>query len=183
MASECVDRSGPRHNLTTVRGAPWDDVFLPSFYLDPLPVDDQRIATLHNYHVFVIIVDMFRRGRSLSTCPERHLCSVGSVEHITLHTWSGLTGSGNLVRGMPHEFRKLVHALELSHPPRPGTNSQDVGKRDTGSKVPVYSSVLRLAPSSSPIETKRTPCVTYLVHITTRDARSVQGAWAQLAEC
>jgi hypothetical protein len=95
-----------------------DDVFLPSFYLNPLPVDDQRIATLHNYHVFVVIVDMFRRGRSPSTCPERHLVSIGSVEHVTLHTWSGLTGSGNPVSGMPHEFRKLIHALALSHPPQ-----------------------------------------------------------------
>jgi len=118
MASECVDRSGPSHNLTTVRDAARDDVFLPSFYLNPLPVDDQRIATLHNYHVFVIIVDMFRRGRSLSTCPERHLGSVGSVEHITLRTWGGLTGSGDPVSGMPHEFGKLVHALALSHPPQ-----------------------------------------------------------------
>ena len=95
-----------------------DDVFLPSFYLNPLPVDDQRIATLHNYHVFVVIVDMFRRGRSPSTCPERHLVSIGPVEHVTLHTWSGLTGSGNPVSGMPHEFRKLIHALALSHPPQ-----------------------------------------------------------------
>src|SRR5215469_1670586 len=61
---------------------------------------------------------MFRRGRSLSTCPERHLGSVGSVEHIALHTWSGLTGSGDPVSGMPHEFGKLVHALALSHPPQ-----------------------------------------------------------------
>src|SRR5262249_145523 len=116
MASECVDRSGPSHNLTTVRDAALDDVFLPATYLHPLPIDDQRIATLHNYHVFVVIVYMFRGGRSLSTCPERHLSSVGSVEHITLHTRSGLTGSGNPVSGMPHEFRKVVHALALSHP-------------------------------------------------------------------
>jgi hypothetical protein len=73
---------------------------------------------LHNDHVFVVIVDMFRRGRSPSTCPERHLVSIGSVEHVTLHTWSGLTGSGNPVSGMPHEFRKLIHALALSHPPQ-----------------------------------------------------------------
>jgi len=135
MASECVDRSGPSHNLTTVRDAPWDDVFLPSLYLNALPVDDQRVATLNNYHVFVVIVDMFRRGRSLSTCPERHLGSIGSVEHITLHSWSGLTRSDNLVSGMPHEFRKLVHALALSHPPssvryaigQPGTEKSAKG--------------------------------------------------------
>ena len=38
MASECVDRSGPSDDLTTVRDAARDDVFLPSFYLDPLPL-------------------------------------------------------------------------------------------------------------------------------------------------
>jgi hypothetical protein len=31
MASECVDRSGPSDDLTTVRDAARDDVFLPSF--------------------------------------------------------------------------------------------------------------------------------------------------------
>ena len=73
MASECVDRSGPSDDLTPVRDAARDDVFLPSFYLNPLPVDDQRIAALYNYHVFVVIVDMFRRGRSLSTFPKTPL--------------------------------------------------------------------------------------------------------------
>src|SRR5215469_8998935 len=66
MGFECVDRSGPSHNLTTVRDAARDDVFLPSLYLNALLVDDQRVATLHNHHVFVVIVDMFSRGRSLS---------------------------------------------------------------------------------------------------------------------
>src|SRR5215469_4459231 len=31
MTSECVDRSGPSDDLTTVRDAARDDVFLPSF--------------------------------------------------------------------------------------------------------------------------------------------------------
>jgi len=30
----------------------------------PLPIDDQRTATLHDYHVFVVIVEMFRGGQS-----------------------------------------------------------------------------------------------------------------------
>jgi hypothetical protein len=53
MASECMDRSGPSHNFTTVRDAARDQVFLLSFHRNPISVDDQRIAAVHNYHVFI----------------------------------------------------------------------------------------------------------------------------------
>ena len=45
-----------------------------------LPVYDQRVAALHNEHVFVIIVNVFQGRRILTASPECHLAPVYSVQ-------------------------------------------------------------------------------------------------------
>lgn len=110
MAPECMDGSSTRYNFTTVRYAARDEVFFSGFQGNPVSVEDQRVATLHNDHIFVVIVDMLRRGPCFRTRPERHLASIDPIEHVTLDTWSGLIGSGNPVRGTFHELREVVHA-------------------------------------------------------------------------
>ena len=111
MASEGVNRSGPSHNFTTVPLTLRDEVFLSSHYGSPRPVDDQRVAALDNDHVLVICVYMFRGGSVLSTRPERHLASIGSIEDVALDAGSGLIELSNLVRWVFHESGKIYRAM------------------------------------------------------------------------
>src|SRR5215831_8899897 len=113
MTSERVDGSGSSHNFTAVRGTARDKVFLSSPHRDPLPANDQRVAALHHQNVFVVVMDMLGRRRILSAGPECHLTSISSIEHVALNSRSSLTGGGNLVGRMFHEFRKVIH---MAHP-------------------------------------------------------------------
>jgi hypothetical protein len=110
MASECVDRSGSSFYLTTMRHAARDEVFLTCLHRNPFSVNDQRVAALHNHHVFVVVMDMFRGGCSLTAGPECHLTFVDPIEHVTLNPGRGLIGTGDPVGGMFHELREGVHA-------------------------------------------------------------------------
>ncbi len=112
-----MDGSSTGHNFTTVRYAARDEVFFPGFDWNPFAVDDQGVATLHNYHIFVVIVDMFCRARGFSAGPERHLASIYRIEHVALNPWSGLIGSGNPVSGIFHEFREVVHVARHCRTP------------------------------------------------------------------
>jgi hypothetical protein len=109
MAPKGMDGSSTSHDFTTVRYAARDEVFFPGFHWNPLSVDDQGVATLHDYQIFVVIVDMFRRARGFSACPKCHLAPLDPIEHVTLDPWRGLMGSGNPVGGIFHEWRKVVH--------------------------------------------------------------------------
>src|ERR1700733_606600 len=102
MAPKCMDGSSTGFNFTTVRYSARDEVFFSGFQGNPVSVEDQRVATLHNDHIFIVIVDMLGRGPRFRTRPERHLASLDPVEHVTLDTWSGLIGSGDPVRGIFH---------------------------------------------------------------------------------
>lgn len=70
MAAERVDRSGPRQNFATGGYASRDEVFLPGPHWNPISVEDQRVAALNNYHVFVVIVDVLG-GYHPSWCKSR----------------------------------------------------------------------------------------------------------------
>jgi hypothetical protein len=111
MASECVDRSGPSRNLTTMRHTARDEVLLACLHRNPFPVNDQRVTALHNHHIFVLVMDMFHGGRGFTASPERHLASVGSIEYVTLGAGRGLIGAGDPVGGVLHKFRKGVHGM------------------------------------------------------------------------
>jgi len=117
VAPKCMDGSSTSHNFTTVRYAARDEVFFPGFHWNPVSVDDQGVATLHNYHVFVVIVDMFPRRRGFSAGPERHLASIYPIEHVTLDTRSGLIGADNPVSGIFHECREVVHVARHCRTP------------------------------------------------------------------
>ena len=109
MAAECVDGSSPGHDFATVEHSLRDDVLLPSFQGDAPTFYDQRIATLHDEHIFIVIVDM-RGGRgSFRTGPECHLASVHSIEDVPLHSRSCLIGRRNPIGRMLHELGKSIH--------------------------------------------------------------------------
>ena len=113
VAAKCVDRSGSSQCFTTMRHATRDEVFFPGSHRNPLAIDDQGIATLHNGHVFVVIVGVWRGCSGLTAGPKSHLASVCSVEDKTLYAWSRLIGFRDLVGGMLHEFWKIYHGCRL----------------------------------------------------------------------
>jgi len=110
MTPECVDRSGSSRNLTTMRHTARDEVFLACLHRNPISMNDQGVAALHNHHVFVVVMDMFRGSRGFTAGPECHLAFVCPIEHVTLNTGRRLIGAGDPVGGMFHEFREGVHA-------------------------------------------------------------------------
>jgi hypothetical protein len=71
VATECMDRSGPSQNFATVWDAARDEIFLPGVHWDPLSIDDQGLAALHNNHVFIVIVSVYRGCSSFTAGPER----------------------------------------------------------------------------------------------------------------
>ncbi len=113
MAAKCVDRSGPGKNFAAVLDAAWNEIFFSGLHRNPLPIDDQGIAALHNDHVFVVIVDMRRRYRIFTAAPKRHLASVSAVEDVPLNAWGRLTGDCDPVCRMFHEFWEIVHSCTV----------------------------------------------------------------------
>src|SRR5215469_17349426 len=109
MPSERMNGSGSGQDFAAMRYAARDKVFLSSPHRDPPSTNDQRVAALHHQNVFVVVMDMLGRRCILSAGPECHLTSISSIEHVALNSRSGLTGGGNLVGRMFHEFRKAVH--------------------------------------------------------------------------
>lgn len=87
LATEGVNRTSSGSNLATMRYASRYEVFFSSSDRNVFTVDGQRVAALHDEHVFVIIVDMFRGSRVLIASPECHLASVHSIKHVAFHTW------------------------------------------------------------------------------------------------
>jgi hypothetical protein len=90
-----------------------DEILLTSLHRNPLPIDEQRVATLDNEHVLVVSVDVWLRYRGFTAGPKRHLGSVLAIEDIPLDAWSCLIGSSDPVCGMLQEFREIVHNCQL----------------------------------------------------------------------
>src|SRR5215472_3801211 len=117
MAAEGVDRSGSSFDFPTMRYTLRNKVLFSRPDENPLSVDDHRIAALHNDHVFIKVVDMFRRRGVLAACPERHLAPIASIKNVTLDARRRLTRRSNPIGGMFHEFGKAVHVHALWHRP------------------------------------------------------------------
>ena len=91
MAAKCMNRSRAGKNFSAMLNAARNKILLTGLHRNSLLIDDQGIATLHNEHVFVVIVYMRSRCRRLTAGPKRHLAFIGAVEDIPLNAWSRLT--------------------------------------------------------------------------------------------
>ena len=117
MPAKGVDRPGPGDNFATVRSAPWNEVFLPCVHRNPLPVNNQRVAALHDQHVFIEFVIVSGRRSGLVARPECHLASVQAVKDVAFNTGSCLIRGRNPVCRVLHEFREVVHSGTYSLEP------------------------------------------------------------------
>lgn len=118
VPTECVDCPSSGQNFTAVQHTPRDEVFLSGPHRNSLPADNQRIAALHNCHVFVVLMRMGRRSRRLMAGPKGHLAPVRPIEHITLYAGRRLAGADYSVRSMLHELREPVHDRRVYALPR-----------------------------------------------------------------
>lgn len=110
VPAEHVDCSGSGEDFAAVYHPTRNQILLPFLHRNPFSANDEGIATLHNEHVFVVIVNVFHRRSCLSACPDRHLASICPVEHIASCSRSGLLGCCDSVRWMLHELRKVLHS-------------------------------------------------------------------------
>jgi len=108
-AAEAVYSTGSGNNLAAVQSSPRYELLTAGAQRNAMPVDDQRVASLHNHHVFVVIVDVRTRQCCLIAGPKCHLAPVRPVEDLALYSWCCLGCTGNPVCGMLHELGKLVH--------------------------------------------------------------------------
>jgi len=58
-ASKSVDRSSPCDHLAAVWDAFRDQVLLPRFQADALPLDEQGVTTLRNDHILIVVMNVF----------------------------------------------------------------------------------------------------------------------------
>ncbi len=99
MASEGMNRPRSSQRLTSMCCATGNEIFLSSISQNALSVDDQRVATVHDHHVFVEIMHMLSGGRIWAARPERHLAAILPIEKITFNTGRGLIGTRNIQIG------------------------------------------------------------------------------------
>lgn len=114
MASKGMDGSGSSHNLTCMRYPPRNEIFLACIYRNALSLNEERVATLHDKHVFVIIVHMLAGNCVFSARPKRHLASVLPVENVTFNAGCRLSRTRNSVGRMLHELGKRMHEENIS---------------------------------------------------------------------
>src|SRR5437016_4037273 len=112
MTAESMDGSGPGNNFSGVRCATWNEVLLSSADRNPLSTNDQGVTTLHNQHVFVVFMNVDGRGSSFAACPKCHLASVHAIESVTSNARCRLIRGCDLVDGVLHEFREVVHSCD-----------------------------------------------------------------------
>src|SRR5215469_15268868 len=114
MASKGMDRSGSSQNFTPVHCAASNEMFLACIYWNPLPVNDERVATLHDQHVFVIVMHLFGGNRAFGTGPKCHLAAVFPIEDVTFNSRRCLIRARNPVGGILHELGEDIHAKNTS---------------------------------------------------------------------
>ena len=110
VPAERVDCSGSGENFATLYHPTRNQILLPFLHRNLFSANYEGIATLHNEHVFVVIVNVLHRRSCLSACPERRLASICPVEHIAFYSRSSLFGCHDSVRWMLHEFREVLHS-------------------------------------------------------------------------
>ena len=109
-----MNSPGSGSDLTAVRSSSRNKVLIAGVKGNALPINNQRVASLHDNHVFVAIMHVRSRWRSLTARPKRHLAPVSTIEDVAFNSWSRLVCGGDPVRWMPHELGKLVHGRLLS---------------------------------------------------------------------
>ena len=58
MPAEGMNRPRSRNDFAAVGDAAGDELLLSGFYGNAFAVDDERVAALHDNHVFVEVVDV-----------------------------------------------------------------------------------------------------------------------------
>src|SRR5437660_1063328 len=91
MPAKTVYRSRSGDNFSSVRSATLNEVFLTSGYRNSLPINNQRIAPLYNYHVFIEFMNVRRRRSGLTACPKRHLTAIYTVKKVAINSRGCLT--------------------------------------------------------------------------------------------
>ena len=109
VATKCVDGSSSSKNFSTMRHSTSDEIFLARSHWYAFPIDDQCVASLHNNHVFVVIMGVRCGFCSVAAGPKCHLTTIFSVKNITLNSSSRLMGPRYPVCRMFHELGKIVH--------------------------------------------------------------------------
>lgn len=103
-------RSGSSNNLAGVQSPPLYAVLITGVERNALAIDNQRIASPHHEHIFVVIMHMRGRYRYLIASPKCHLASVSPIEDVALDAGCRLVCGGDFVSRVLHELGKLVHA-------------------------------------------------------------------------
>ena len=142
VTAKCMDCSGSSQNFTPMRHATRDEIFFSGPHRNSLALDDQGITTLHNDHVFVVIVGMWRGSCGLTAGPKCHLASVCSIEDKPLYAWSRLIGLRNFIGGMLHELGKIFHGRKSC--PFLKTRQEVISPLNSGLSGPVASRRPRL---------------------------------------
>jgi hypothetical protein len=60
-----------------------DEIFLARSHWYAFPIDDQCVASLHNNHVFVVIMGVRCGFSCVAAGPKCHLTTIFSVKNIT----------------------------------------------------------------------------------------------------
>src|SRR5262249_55221496 len=110
MTSEGMNCPRSCYHLAAVRHTARNQVLLTSLDGDALSINQQCVATLHNQHVLIKLMDMLCVGCGLRASPKRHLTFIDSVDDISFDTGSRLIRPNDPVRGVAHELREAVHA-------------------------------------------------------------------------
>lgn len=88
-------------------------IFLSSAQANPLPINDECVASLYDNHVFIEVVYVRAGVRSFSACPEGHLAPINAVKDVALNARCSLIGTRDPVRRMLHEVGEFAHRLDF----------------------------------------------------------------------
>src|ERR1035437_2394404 len=94
-------------------GALRDEVLLTGSDGNALVINNQGVAALHDDHVFVEVMHMWRGQGRFAAGPECHLAPVHSVKDVTFYSGSRLTARCDPVGRTLHELREIVHRFSF----------------------------------------------------------------------
>jgi hypothetical protein len=106
-----MNGSGTSVRFTSVRESLRDEILVASSNRDALAINNQGIAALHDNHVFVEVMHVWRRRGRFPASPECHLAPVHSIKDVPFYPRSRLTAGCDPVGGMLHEIWEIVHSF------------------------------------------------------------------------
>jgi hypothetical protein len=115
MAAEGVYRARAGQNFAAMMHAAGNEVLIARPQRNSLTIDDDDVATLHDDHVFFVVMSVARRACRLSAGPKRHLASIDSVENIAIDPRCRLMRCGDPVCRSLHELWEFAHGASFSH--------------------------------------------------------------------